>query len=112
MNDQYAVHDDVDESEEGEAFLQPTFIGIVSELSAITEGVLLPDSANIEAEAKVRRTIAVQKSILATCMLLMQYCEFQAYTYLSLQILTTASGALWSFAHGMLKPDRSLLMPF
>ncbi|CAK0784678.1 hypothetical protein CVIRNUC_007882 [Coccomyxa viridis] len=52
VNDPHAVHDHVDGSEEAEAFLQPAFIGIISELSAITEGVLLPDSAHIEAEAK------------------------------------------------------------
>ena len=59
VNDPHAVHDHVDGSEEAEAFLQPAFIGIISELSAITEGVLLPDSAHIEAEAKVCLTITV-----------------------------------------------------
>ena len=72
VNDPHAVHDHVDGSEEAEAFLQPTFIGIISELSAITEGVLLPDSAHIEAEAKVCLTIAVHQSTLKSNMLLMQ----------------------------------------
>ena len=47
------MQDQPNASEEAEAFLQPTFISIIQELSAITEGVLLPDSAHIEAEAKV-----------------------------------------------------------
>ena len=67
------MHDHLDGSEEAEAFLQPTFIGIIGELSAITEGVLLPDSAHIEAEAKVCLTITVHQSILQSCMLMMQH---------------------------------------
>ena len=62
VDDQHARHDHRDGSEEADAFLQPTFIGIISELSAITEGVLLPDSAHIEAEAKVCPTIPVRHS--------------------------------------------------
>ena len=41
------------DSDEPQAFLQPTFINILNELSAVTERVLLPESAQIEAEAKV-----------------------------------------------------------
>ena len=72
MDEQHAVRNHLDGSEEAEAFLQPTFIGIISELSAITEGVLLPDSAHIEAEAKVCLTMKVHQSKLQSNMLLMQ----------------------------------------
>ena len=40
-------------SDEAETFLQPTFINILNELSNITERVLLPESAEIEAETEV-----------------------------------------------------------
>ena len=43
------------DSDEPQAFLQPTFINILNELSAVTERMLLPESAQIEAEAKVWR---------------------------------------------------------
>ena len=39
--------------DEADAFLQPTFINILNELSAVTERVLLLESAQIEAETKV-----------------------------------------------------------
>ena len=81
VDDQHAVHYHLDGTEEAETFLQPTFIGIISELSAITEGVLLPDSAHIEAEAKVCLTITVHGSILQFCMLLMQHFGFRAYMF-------------------------------
>ncbi len=38
---------------EPEAFLQPSFINILNELSAVTEGLLLPESAQIEADTRV-----------------------------------------------------------
>lgn len=41
------------DGEEVEAFIQPTFISIVSELNAVTERLLLPEAALIEAETKV-----------------------------------------------------------
>ena len=43
-----------EDNAEAEAFLQPTFINIVSELNAVTERLLLPESAQIEADTRVR----------------------------------------------------------
>lgn len=43
-----------EDNAETEAFLQPTFINIVSELNAVTESLLLPQSAQIEADTRVR----------------------------------------------------------
>ena len=94
VDNQHTVHDHVDGSEEAEAFLQPTFIGIIGELSAITEGVLLPDSAHIEAEAKVCPTIAVHKSILQSNMHLMQNSGHTSHELVSLQQFLTAPALL------------------
>ena len=41
------------DNDEAGAFLQPTFINILNELSAAIERVLLPKSAQIEADTKV-----------------------------------------------------------
>ena len=41
------------DSDEAEAFLQPTFINILDDLTAVTEKMLLPESAQIEADTKV-----------------------------------------------------------
>ena len=43
-----------DNNAEAEAFLQPTFINVVNELNAVTERLLLPESAQIEADTRVR----------------------------------------------------------
>ena len=42
-----------EDSDEAGAFLQPTFINILNELNAVTERLLLPEAAQIEADTKV-----------------------------------------------------------